>query len=283
MTTSDKILRPMNSFMLYRVEKQQEIVKECPGANHRDISKIIAKWWKELSEEDKRPYRQKADSLKNEHRKLHPDYKFSPRKRSGKTRKYKKRPQHELAPDVIKNKKQLNDIYKRGSSFKGKADDIITDIYEEMVEERDAIICKSQAINSTYIDMLPFGNYDNGYLHPCSSSYTHSLSTSPVMSSYSISSVSDDYGFDRIPFSANNQDFDFHADASGYLNQSYGSPNMYYNYDREYMATTSEDESAGVLHYPRFIDNNYLSWGDEESQISASDRPFSSFLTCPFF
>ncbi|KAI9251946.1 high mobility group box domain-containing protein, partial [Sporodiniella umbellata] len=79
MANSSKILRPMNSFMLYRLEKQQEIVKQCPGANHCDISKIIAKWWKEMSNEEKAPYREKAALLKDEHRKLHPEYKFSPK------------------------------------------------------------------------------------------------------------------------------------------------------------------------------------------------------------
>ncbi|RCH99548.1 hypothetical protein CU097_015596 [Rhizopus azygosporus] len=64
---ASKIPRPMNSFMIYRLEKQREIVKECPGANHRDISKIIAKWWKEMSDEEKQPYRAKALMARHEH------------------------------------------------------------------------------------------------------------------------------------------------------------------------------------------------------------------------
>lgn len=69
-STSTKIVRPMNSFMIYRLEKQHEIVKECPGANHRDISKIVAKWWKEMPDEEKEPYRQKAERAKEEHQRL---------------------------------------------------------------------------------------------------------------------------------------------------------------------------------------------------------------------
>ena len=60
----------MNSFMIYRLEKQQEIVKECPGANHRDISKVIAKWWKEMADEEKEHYRQKAELARQEHHRL---------------------------------------------------------------------------------------------------------------------------------------------------------------------------------------------------------------------
>jgi hypothetical protein len=56
--------------MTYRLEKQREIVERCPGANHRDISKIIAKWWKELPAEEKEPYRIKAEKAKIEHKKL---------------------------------------------------------------------------------------------------------------------------------------------------------------------------------------------------------------------
>lgn len=64
------IPRPLNCFLMYRLEKQKEIVAKCVGANHRDISKIIAKWWKEASEEEKEPFRNKANIAKQEHRKL---------------------------------------------------------------------------------------------------------------------------------------------------------------------------------------------------------------------
>ncbi|KAI8061511.1 high mobility group box domain-containing protein, partial [Gilbertella persicaria] len=73
-----KIPRPLNCFMVFRLEKQREIVRRCPGANHRDISKIISKWWKELSAEDKKPYIAEADRRKIKHREMHPNYKFSP-------------------------------------------------------------------------------------------------------------------------------------------------------------------------------------------------------------
>ena len=64
-----KIRRPRNCFLAFRLEKQNEIVARCPGANHRDISKIIAKWWKELPEEEKEPYRERARIAKIEHAK----------------------------------------------------------------------------------------------------------------------------------------------------------------------------------------------------------------------
>lgn len=68
--SEQSIPRPLNCFLLYRLEKQKEIVDKCSGANHRDISKIIAKWWKDASEEEKKPYRERANIAKAEHNKL---------------------------------------------------------------------------------------------------------------------------------------------------------------------------------------------------------------------
>jgi hypothetical protein len=61
--------RPMNCFLLYRNDMQKEIVAKCKGANHRDISKIIAKWWRESDEKLKKSYRLRAMKEKEEHRK----------------------------------------------------------------------------------------------------------------------------------------------------------------------------------------------------------------------
>lgn len=62
-----RIPRPMNCFMAYRLEKQKEIADFCPGANHRDISKIVAKWWKKEPDSVKQKYRVMAEKAKQEH------------------------------------------------------------------------------------------------------------------------------------------------------------------------------------------------------------------------
>jgi hypothetical protein len=56
--------------MIFRLEKQREIVKQCPGANHRDMSKIISKWWRELIPEKKQVYIEQAERYRLEHRRL---------------------------------------------------------------------------------------------------------------------------------------------------------------------------------------------------------------------
>ncbi|KAI7884355.1 hypothetical protein K492DRAFT_191797 [Lichtheimia hyalospora FSU 10163] len=62
-----KIQRPTNCFLEFRLENENEIAAGNPGASHREISKIIAKSWKELPEEEKELYRQhdKDPSEKN--------------------------------------------------------------------------------------------------------------------------------------------------------------------------------------------------------------------------
>ncbi|KAI9255076.1 hypothetical protein BDA99DRAFT_517817 [Phascolomyces articulosus] len=76
-----KIPRPMNCFMAYRVEKQKTITDLLPGANHRDISKIVAKWWREEPEHIKKKYRVLADKAKEEHSRQYPDYKYAPKRK----------------------------------------------------------------------------------------------------------------------------------------------------------------------------------------------------------
>lgn len=59
--------RPINSFMAYRSKIQADIRYFCPTANHRIISKIIAKWWKAIDEKEKNIYRAIADKAKKDH------------------------------------------------------------------------------------------------------------------------------------------------------------------------------------------------------------------------
>lgn len=61
------IPRPVNSFMSYRTEKQSIIRKFCPTANHRDISKMVAKWWHNVGSQEKDIYVEKAKAAKDAH------------------------------------------------------------------------------------------------------------------------------------------------------------------------------------------------------------------------
>ncbi|KAL7323458.1 hypothetical protein PS15p_211358 [Mucor circinelloides] len=111
-TEVEKIPRPLNSFMIFRLEKQRDIVEKCPGANHRDISKIISKWWKELGKSEKQWYIAEAEKRKVEHKAMYPDYKFCPQKRISKPRAYRKRARNEFVARDFENKQSLSALFK---------------------------------------------------------------------------------------------------------------------------------------------------------------------------
>ncbi|ORZ21597.1 high mobility group box domain-containing protein [Absidia repens] len=81
-STKSKVPRPINCFLAFRLDKYPIIAAQSPKLNHRDISKVIAKWWKEASEEEKKPYIEIALKKKAEHKSLHPNYKYEPIKKS---------------------------------------------------------------------------------------------------------------------------------------------------------------------------------------------------------
>ncbi|KAI9023817.1 hypothetical protein CLU79DRAFT_845230 [Phycomyces nitens] len=113
-----KVPRPMNCFLAYRLAKQSEIVARCPGANHRDISKIIAKWWKEATEEEKAPFREQAVQAKEEHARMYPNYKYTPQKKPNRvTRKYTMRPKDKFTSKVAKNNRIMERLYEDRTSL----------------------------------------------------------------------------------------------------------------------------------------------------------------------
>ncbi|KAI8080867.1 high mobility group box domain-containing protein [Thamnidium elegans] len=133
-TTAKRVPRPLNCFMTYRLEKQRDILQQCPGTNHRDISKITAKWWKEMSAVEKEPYRIKAYNAKFEHEQKYPNYKFNPKKKEKKTRAYKKRSDDTYSLQDIEQKQKLYTLYNQGH-IKSQPITTITEVNEPTVKE----------------------------------------------------------------------------------------------------------------------------------------------------
>ncbi|CEG78315.1 hypothetical protein RMATCC62417_12945 [Rhizopus microsporus] len=177
---ASKIPRPMNSFMIYRLEKQREIVKECPGANHRDISKIIAKWWKEMSDEEKQPYRTKALMARHEHSQRYPDYKFCPQKKAKKPRTYKKRPKNEFTAIDFESRRQLIEIYHR--PVKSDEDN---SSFVKKEERHDANIVVWEAPSDEDKPKFTYSSCNYSHLHPYSNTLGVSPSASPMSLTYS--------------------------------------------------------------------------------------------------
>ena len=78
----EKVLRPPNAFMLYR----SHLLKNCniPKIEKRqqNISRIAGECWNLLSDEEKQVWRAQANKVQEEHKRRHPDYKFSPERKN---------------------------------------------------------------------------------------------------------------------------------------------------------------------------------------------------------
>ena len=92
------IKRPPNAFILFRShccapESQGDDAPEPPGTAHarhlaslqlsnsQHVSVIVSQVWKTLSAEDKAYWEEKARLAKEEHQRLHPDYRYRPKQR----------------------------------------------------------------------------------------------------------------------------------------------------------------------------------------------------------
>ena len=72
----------MNAFMVWSQMERREIVKFAPDTHNAEISKQLGKRWKLLTEEQRQPYIQEAERLRQLHMQEYPDYKYRPRKKT---------------------------------------------------------------------------------------------------------------------------------------------------------------------------------------------------------
>ena len=52
------------------------MAQENPQMHNSEISKMLGFEWKKLTKEEKQPYIDEANKLRNDHKKEYPDYKF---------------------------------------------------------------------------------------------------------------------------------------------------------------------------------------------------------------
>ncbi|KAJ2483379.1 hypothetical protein IWW56_000382 [Coemansia sp. RSA 2131] len=72
--------RPPNAFILYRKDKQAEVIRDNPGVSNKDVSCIIGQMWKSETPDVQDKFRELAEMEKKKHKELHPNYKYQPRK-----------------------------------------------------------------------------------------------------------------------------------------------------------------------------------------------------------
>ena len=81
------VKRPMNAFMVWSQIERHKIIEDTPNCNHAEISKLLGKRWRALSQPERNPFIEEAERLRQLHMAEFPDYKYRPRKRArnGKT------------------------------------------------------------------------------------------------------------------------------------------------------------------------------------------------------
>nr|CAD59615.3 putative mating type protein MAT-2 [Colletotrichum musae] len=79
--------RPPNAYILYRKERHQIVKNKRPDITNNEISQILGRCWNMETSEVRLYYKKKADEIKEEHKRLHPDYQYRPRRPSERRRR----------------------------------------------------------------------------------------------------------------------------------------------------------------------------------------------------
>ncbi|XP_037655442.1 transcription factor SOX-30 isoform X2 [Choloepus didactylus] len=73
------VKRPMNAFMVWARIHRPALAKANPAANNAEISVQLGLEWNKLSEEQKKPYYEEAQKIKEKHREEFPGWVYQPR------------------------------------------------------------------------------------------------------------------------------------------------------------------------------------------------------------
>ncbi|CAF3664890.1 hypothetical protein FGSG_08893 [Fusarium graminearum PH-1] len=79
-TTRPRIPRPPNAYILYRKERHQIVKGKRPGITNNEISQVLGRCWNMEHPDIRTYYKKMADDIKEEHKRLYPDYQYRPRK-----------------------------------------------------------------------------------------------------------------------------------------------------------------------------------------------------------
>jgi transcription factor SOX7/8/10/18 (SOX group E/F) len=68
--------RPPNAFILYSQNMRSSARQDNPALSNTEVSRLLGKMWKEVPNETKMQYKQKAAKMQEEFKRAHPDYTY---------------------------------------------------------------------------------------------------------------------------------------------------------------------------------------------------------------
>lgn len=80
--SANHVKRPMNAFMVWSQIQRRQISEVQPDMHNAEISKRLGRYWKMLTDEERQPFVEEAERLRQLHVQEYPDYKYRPRKRN---------------------------------------------------------------------------------------------------------------------------------------------------------------------------------------------------------
>lgn len=75
------IKRPMNAFMVWAQAARRALSKTHPTLHNAQLSKTLGNLWHRLTDEQRAPFIEEANRLRDEHKSEHPDYKYQPKRK----------------------------------------------------------------------------------------------------------------------------------------------------------------------------------------------------------
>lgn len=80
------VKRPMNAFMVWSQIRRRHITEAQPDLHNAEISKRLGEYWKSsMTEDEKKPFIEEAEKLRQLHLQEYPNYKYKPKKKTAPT------------------------------------------------------------------------------------------------------------------------------------------------------------------------------------------------------
>ncbi|KAJ1659308.1 hypothetical protein IWQ61_001600 [Dispira simplex] len=78
-THGPRLKRPMNSYLIFNQDRRHRLLSEHPNMTVSEISRAIGNQWRSMNDEEKSPYVERAQRLKEDFRKNNPNHVFTRR------------------------------------------------------------------------------------------------------------------------------------------------------------------------------------------------------------